>query len=143
MRVAILGSGNGGTAAAFEWAQAGHEVSLWDFEEFGENIAAIVASGHIEGRVKFEGTAPVRYAGHDLARAVDGADLVLIVGPAYAHEAMGEALRGHLSTEAAYCMLPSGCNGAVVLKKALGLDLRDDTYVIGETGTLPYGCRLV
>jgi len=143
MRVAILGSGNGGTAAAFEWAQAGHEVSLWDFEEFGENIAAIAASGHIEGRVKFEGTAPVRYAGHDLARAVDGADLVLVVGPAYAHEALGEALRGHLSTEAAYCMLPSGCNGAVVLKKALGLDLRDDTYVIGETGTLPYGCRLV
>ena len=96
MRVAILGSGNGGTAAAFEWAQAGHEVSLWDFEEFGENIAAIAASGHIEGRVKFEGTAPVRYAGHDLARAVDGADLVLVVGPAYAHEALGESLRGHL-----------------------------------------------
>lgn len=143
MRVAILGSGNGGTAAAFEWAAAGHEVALWDFERFGENIAAIAASGHIEGRVKFEGLAPVRYAGHDLARALEGAELVLIVGPAYAHEAMGEALRGHLSTEAAYCMLPSGCNGAVVLKQALGLDLRDDTYLIGETSTLPYGCRLV
>ena len=143
MRVAILGSGNGGTAAAFEWAAAGHEVAIWDFERFGENIAAIAASGHIEGRVKFEGLAPVRYAGHDLARALEGAELVLIVGPAYAHEAMGEALRGHLSTEAAYCMLPSGCNGAVVLKQALGLDLRDDTYLIGETSTLPYGCRLV
>lgn len=57
MRVAIMGSGNGATAAAFEWAQAGHEVSMWDFERFGENIAAISAAGHIEGRVKFEGTA--------------------------------------------------------------------------------------
>ena len=49
MRVAIMGSGNGGTAAAFEWAQAGHDVSMWDFERFDENIAAIAASGHIAG----------------------------------------------------------------------------------------------
>lgn len=143
MRVAIMGSGNGGTAAAFEWAQAGHEVSMWDFERFDANIAAIAASGHIEGRVKFEGTAPIRYAGHDLDRALDGARLVLVVGPAYAHEAMGEALRGRLSRDTVYCVLPSSCNGAVVLKQALGLDLMDDTYVVGETHTLPYGCRLV
>lgn len=143
MRITIMGSGNGATAAAFEWAAAGHQVSLWDFEEFGANIAAIAETGHIEGRVKFEGTAPVHYAGHDLDRALTDAELVLLVGPAYAHEAMGEALRGRLTTEAAYCMLPSACNGAVVLKRALGLDLRDDTYLIGETSTLPYGCRLV
>ena len=144
MRIAIMGSGNGATAAAFEWAEAGHQVSLWGLERFGAaNIAAIAASGTIEGRVKFEGTVPVHYAGHDLDRALDGAELVLLVGPAYAHEAMGEALRGRLTTEAAYCMLPSACNGAVVLKRALGLDLLDDTYLIGETGTLPYGCRLV
>ena len=143
MRVTIMGSGNGASAAAFEWAQAGHDVALWDFERFGENVAAIAAAGHIEGRVKFEGTAPIRYAGHDLDEALEGAELVLIVGPAYAHEAMGEALRGKLTTEAAYCLLPSACNGAVVLKQALGLDLMDDTYLIGETSTLPYGCRLV
>ena len=137
MRITIMGSGNGATAAAFEWAEAGHQVSLWDFEQFDANIAAIAASGMIEGRVG------IHYAGHDLDRALEGAELVLLVGPAYAHEAMGEALRGRLTTEAAYCMLPSACNGAVVLKRALGLDLLDDTYLIGETSTLPYGCRLV
>lgn len=143
MRVTIMGSGNGATAAAFEWAQAGHEVSMWDFERFGENVAAIAAAGHIEGRVKFEGTAEIRYAGHDLDRALEGAELVIIVGPAYAHEAMAEALRGKLNPDTAYCLLPSACNGAVVFKQTLGLDLMDDTYVIGETSTLPYGCRLV
>ncbi len=143
MRITIMGSGNGATAAAFEWAKAGHQVSLWDFERFDANIAAIAASGMIEGRVKFEGRVGIHYAGHDLDRALEGAELVLLVGPAYAHEAMGEALRGRLTTEAAYCMLPSACNGAVVLKRALGLDLLDDTYLIGETSTLPYGCRLV
>lgn len=143
MRITIMGSGNGATAAAFEWAAAGHQVSLWDFERFDANIAAIAASGTIEGRVKFEGRVGIHYAGHDLDRALEGAELVLLVGPAYAHEAMGEALRGRLTTEAAYCMLPSACNGAVVLKRSLGLDLLDDTYLIGETSTLPYGCRLV
>lgn len=54
MRIAIMGSGNGATAAAFEWAEAGHQVSLWDFERFDANIAAIGVQ-RIEGRVKFEG----------------------------------------------------------------------------------------
>ncbi|WP_432557568.1 NAD/NADP octopine/nopaline dehydrogenase family protein [Granulicoccus sp. GXG6511] len=143
MRVTIMGSGNGATAAAFEWAQAGHQVSMWDSRQFPDNIAAIARNGAIEGRVKFEGTAPIRYAGHDLDKALADTELVLIVGPAYAHEAMGEALRGRLTTDAAYCLLPSACNGAVVLKQALGLDLRDDTYLIGETSTLPYGCRVI
>ncbi|MDO5498178.1 MAG: NAD/NADP octopine/nopaline dehydrogenase family protein [Propionibacteriaceae bacterium] len=143
MRITIMGSGNGASAAAFEAAEAGHQVSVWDFEQFPDNIAAIAASKTIEGRVKFEGTAPIHYAGHDLDQALAGAELVLIVGPAYAHEAMGTALRGRLTTEASYCLLPSACNGAVVVKQALGLDLRDDTYVIGETSTLPYGCRVI
>lgn len=65
MRVTVLGSGNGGTAAAYEWAAAGHEVRLWDFPQFGVNVAAIAPSGVIEGRAKFAGTASVAYAGHD------------------------------------------------------------------------------
>lgn len=143
MRVTIMGSGNGATAAAYEWALNGHEVALWDFEQFDTNIAAIAGSGQIEGRVKFDGSVGVRYAGHDLDEALDAAELVLVVGPAYSHEAMGAALRRRLRAETAYCLLPSACAGAVVLKQALGLDLLDDTYVIGETSTLPYGCRLV
>lgn len=143
MRVTILGSGNGATAAAFEWASNGHEVAMWDFEDFPDNIAAIAERGHIEGRVKFEGTAPIRYAGHDLDEALAGADLVLLIGPAYATVPFGEALRGRLTPDMAVALVPGACNGAVVLKQTLGLDLHDDTYLIGETSTLPYGCRLV
>lgn len=143
MRITVLGSGNGGTAAAFDWASHGHEVALWDFPRFGENIAAIAAAGAIRGLVKFEGSAPVRYAGHDLDAALDGSDLTLIVAPAYAHEAIGAELRGRVHGGDVICVLPSACNGAIVVKRALGLDLADDSLVIGETHTLPYGCRLV
>ena len=143
MRVTILGSGNGATAAAFEWAQNGHEVAMWDLPEFPDNIDAIARSGRIEGRVKFEGTVPIRYAGHDLDAALDGAGLVLLVGPAYSTVAFGEALRGRTDPNVPIVLVPGACNGALVLKQTLGLDVLDDTYVIGETSTLPYGCRLV
>ena len=143
MRVTILGSGNGATAAAFEWASNGHEVAMWDFEGFPDNVAMIAERGSIEGRVKFEGTAPIRYAGHDLDAALEGTDLILLIGPAYSTVPFGEALRGRLRPDVPVVLVPGACNGALVLKRTLGLDLLDDTYVIGETSTLPYGCRLV
>jgi glycine/D-amino acid oxidase-like deaminating enzyme len=34
MRVAVLGAGNGGCGVAFDWAQHGHQVSLFNFPEF-------------------------------------------------------------------------------------------------------------
>ena len=41
MRVAVLGAGNGGLAAAFDFAQHGHEVSLYATPEFGTNVVAV------------------------------------------------------------------------------------------------------
>ena len=33
MKVAILGSGNGACAMAFEWARAGHDIYMYDLDE--------------------------------------------------------------------------------------------------------------
>ncbi|MEI2775806.1 MAG: NAD/NADP octopine/nopaline dehydrogenase family protein [Tetrasphaera sp.] len=143
MRVTILGSGNGASAAAFDWASHDHHVAMWDFPEFDTNIAAIAASGSLRCTGKLEGSAPIAYAGHDLAVALDGAELALLVGPAYATAAMGAALRPHLRPDLAVVALPGSCGGAFVLKEALGLDVRAERHLIGETQTLPYGTRLL
>ena len=45
MKVAVLGSGNGAHAIAFEWAQAGHEVAMFDFEEFSGTIEEVAERG--------------------------------------------------------------------------------------------------
>ena len=47
MRVAVLGAGNGGLASAFDFAQHGHEVSLYATPEFGTNVVAVDAAGGI------------------------------------------------------------------------------------------------
>lgn len=47
MKVAILGSGNGACAMAFEWARAGHDIYMFDFPQFDRQIKAIKAPGFI------------------------------------------------------------------------------------------------
>ncbi|WP_352418354.1 hypothetical protein [Proteiniborus sp.] len=51
MKIAVLGSGNGGCAVAFDWAQLGHDVYMFDFENFPTNIEAISKNNgiHSEG----------------------------------------------------------------------------------------------
>jgi opine dehydrogenase len=142
MRVAVLGAGNGGVAAAFDFAQHGHEVSLYATEEFGTNVVAVDRAGGITASGDLEGFAPVRYAGHDAAEAVSGAELVLLVGPAYSTEPHAAAAAPHLEEGTAVLICPGSCAGAIAFKRAAGLELDDQRIIVGETSTLPYAVRI-
>lgn len=142
MKVAVLGSGNGACAIAFEWAQAGHDVSMFDFDGFDDTIGAIAERGGLTSDGELEGFAPVAYAGHDIARVVPGAELVFAVGPAYSNAPFGEACRPHTHAGQIFVVCPGSCAGALVFKQALGLDLADDSVTVAETSTLPYAVRL-
>ncbi len=47
MNIAVLGSGNGGCAVAFDYAAHGHQVRLFDFEQFPETIKVVQNNGGI------------------------------------------------------------------------------------------------
>jgi opine dehydrogenase len=142
MRVAVLGAGNGGVASAFDFAQHGHEVALFATEEFGANVAAVDRAGGITATGDLEGFVPIRYAGHDASEALFGAELVLLVGPAYSTEPLAAAAAPHLTDGAAVLICPGSCAGAIAFKRAAGLELADQRYVVGETSTLPYAVRV-
>ncbi|MEI2786221.1 MAG: NAD/NADP octopine/nopaline dehydrogenase family protein [Candidatus Nanopelagicales bacterium] len=142
MKVSVLGSGNGGMAIAFEWSQAGHEVALFDFEQFGANIAAVAAAGGITSDGELEGFAPVAYSGHDIAVALKGAELVFAVGPAYSTAPFAVACKPHVSPGQVFVVCPGSCAGAIVFKQSLGLALDDGAVVVAETSTLPYAVRV-
>jgi opine dehydrogenase len=141
MRVAVLGAGNGGLASAFDFAQHGHEVSLYNVPEFGANLVAVQEAGGITATGDLEGFAPIRYAGHDAAEATAGADLVVLVGPAYSTEPLAVAVASHLADGMAVLVCPGSCAGAIAFKRAAGLALDDDRHTVGETSTLPYAVR--
>ena len=44
MKIAVLGSGNGAHAVAFDWAKEGHDVYMYDFPQFDKSISAIKAA---------------------------------------------------------------------------------------------------
>ena len=143
MRVAVLGAGNGGVASAFDFAQHGHDVALYAPPEFVDNVVAVDAAGGITSSGELEGFAPVRYSGTDAGEALDGAELVLLVGPAYATEALAAEAGPHLTEDMAVLICPGSCAGAIAFKRTVGLELEDPRSVVGETSTLPYAVRVI
>jgi len=143
MDVTVVGSGNGGLATAFDFALHGHTVRLFDTPHFPDHVAEVAASGGIHATGEIEGFAEVAYSGHDPATALDDADLVVLVGPAYSTHHQAEAVAPHLVSGQAVLICPASCAGAIAFKRAAGLALDDETITVGETSTLPYAVRIV
>jgi opine dehydrogenase len=143
MKIAVLGSGNGGCAVAFDCAAHGHQVSLFDFEQFPESIKAVKNNGGIHCEGELEGFQPVAYAGHDIEKTLDGADIIYAVGPAYSTKPFAETCRPHLKKGQTVIVCPSSCGGSIEFKNGAGLDLRGEEIVVAETSTLPYAVRLL
>ena len=91
MKITVLGAGAGGTAVAFDCASHGHDVRVFDFEQFPDNIATIAAQGGINAEGDISGFGPIAYSGHDIDDALQGAELIYVVGPAYSTEPFGES----------------------------------------------------
>jgi opine dehydrogenase len=142
MRVAVLGAGNGGLATAFDFAQHGHEVALHSAPEYGENVVAVKKAGGIRASGDLDGFAPIAYAGHDAGEAMAGAELVVLVGPAYATESQAAEAAPHLADGMAVLVCPGSTGGAIAFKRTAGLDLADERHAVGETSTLPYAVRV-
>src|SRR5262245_48957960 len=135
MRVAVLGAGNGGLASAFDFAQHGHEVTLYARPEYGEHVVAVAEAGGMPAKGQLEGFAPIRYAGHDAAEALDGAELVLVVGPAYATEPLAADAAPHLADGTAVLVCPGSCAGAIAFKRTIGMEPADERLIVGESHT--------
>lgn len=143
MNVAVLGSGNGGCALAFDFAQHGHRVSLFDFPEFPVNIQAVSVNGGIHAIGDLMGFAPVSYAGHDLARAIEEADLILLVGPAYSTREFALACRNDLKPGQVVIVCPGSSGGCLEFVHSAGINPREGKIIVAETSTLPYAVRAV
>jgi len=143
MYIAVLGSGNGGCAVAFDCAAHGHQVSLFDFEQFPESIKAVQNKGGIHCEGVLEGFQPVVSAGHEIEKALDGADIIYAVGPAYSTKPFAEVCKPYLKQGQIVIVCPSSCGGSIEFKNSAGLDLRDEDIVVAETSTLPYAVRLL
>jgi opine dehydrogenase len=143
MDVTVVGSGNGGLATAFDFAFHGHTVRLFDSRHFPDHVAEVETAGGIHATGALEGFAEIAYAGHGIEDALEGAELVVLVGPAYSTEHQAQVVAPHLVPGQAVLVCPASCAGAITFKRVAGLALDDETITVGETSTLPYAARIV
>ena len=141
MNVAVLGAGGGGLAVAYEWASQGHRVSLYAQRAHDHHLAPVRDRGGIEAEGLLEGFVRLHTVTSDIGEALDGVDVVLVVGPAYATEPLAADARGHLRPGMTVVVCPSSSVGSLAFKRAAGLELYDESIVVGETSTLPYAAR--
>ena len=142
MNVTVMGSGNGGLAVAYAWASRGHRVRLCAVPGHEDNIAAVAANGGITAEGLAEGFAPVEYCGTDVSKALDAAEAVFVVGPAFATENFAVGAGPSLRPGMVVIICPTSCVGSLVFKRGAGLDVHDERVIVGETNTLPYAARV-
>ena len=139
MKIAVLGGGHGAYAAAADLSHQGHEVRLW------RRDTAALAAVHAQGGIVLkdaEGTrcVPLALATGDIGAALAGAELVVVPGPATAHEDIGRAAAPHLR-DGQVVFLPPGSLGTLVMARLARAAGHTADVAWAETGTLPYLAR--
>ena len=127
MRIAVLGGGNGASAAAADLTEKGHEVRWWR-----RNSAALKSRLTLKDA---DGEREIAiHACPDIGEAVSGAELVFMPDPAFTQEDNANRLAPHLADDQVVFLAP-GTFGSYVMARRIGKG------VFAETGTLPWLTR--
>ncbi len=142
-RFAIIGAGNGGLTMAGDLYFRGYEVSgLYD--RFPEALAPVRERGGIEflGEV-MSGFAPMPKVTTDLGQAVRGADVVVVVVPAYAHDWVAAHLAPHLADGQIVMLTPGYPFGSLLFRSTLEAHGLRAAVDLCETNLILYATRIV
>ncbi len=116
--ICVIGAGNGGSAIAGDMTLAGHEVRLFEFPEYGDNLRPIIAKGGIKVTgIARTGFAKLARATFDLGEAVRGAEVIMVTTQALSHERVAKELAPHLAAGQAVVLWP-GSGGTLTVRKA-------------------------
>ncbi|QVL50130.1 MAG: NAD/NADP octopine/nopaline dehydrogenase family protein [Thiocapsa sp.] len=137
--IAVLGAGSGGLALAGSLARRGFGVRLWNRD--AERLQTLRDAGHIRLRGCLAADVPLPQCTTDLAEAVRGAALILVVTTADAHESIATRLAPLL--EAGQCILlcPGRTGGAIVVRATIARLPCARGILVAEAQSLVYACR--
>lgn len=133
--VAVLGGGNGAHAIAADLALQGHRVRMYYRTRKAPKVfetRQIRVSGVING------TASLELVTDNLKEAVTGADYIILITPAYAHETYAKLLKGLLLPSQLLLVLP----GAFAALQFRSCWEDNECPILLESNNLPYGTRM-
>lgn len=137
--IAVLGAGSGGLALAGVLASRGYEVRLWNRDATRlqplQKSGFIVLSGCISAEVR------LKLSTTDLAQAVCGANVILIVTTADAHEEIAVKLAPFLAAGQCLLLCPGRTGGAFLVQTVLTRFGCPSSVLVAEAQSLVYACR--
>ncbi len=140
-KIAILGAGNGGCAAAADLTLRGFEVRLFSRSE--KTLLPIMQRGGITlvegGEKKFAG---LFFVSPLIIPVVNGADLIIISAPAVAHEYLANSVAPHLSDGQIILLNPGHTGGCLHFAQLLRNAASPARVKLCETVTLTFICRM-
>jgi opine dehydrogenase len=136
---AVIGGGNGGQSLSGHLALMDFTVRLYDI--FPQTIEAIRSAGGIQVDGAVNGFGKIELATTDIAQAVDGADIVMIVAPAIAHREIAVNCAPHLADGQIIFIHPGATGGALEFNKVLLDQNCDKSITLAEAESLLYACR--
>ncbi len=138
MRVAVIGAGNGGYAMAAHLSAEGHEAVL--FSRTRSKLDAIGEQGGVAlSGLGHEGVFALADATDDVARAIDGAELVVSTVPGMVQREYVDLLVPQIAPDQALWFCP-GNSMSLVARPLLSAAGKGDVLLI-ESNTLTYAVR--
>jgi opine dehydrogenase len=139
--VAVVGAGHSGFGLAGDLALRGVRVHLYEHPAYEAAIAPVREAGGITVRgVVGEGVARPERVTSDAAEALAGATLVFVVVPAYAHDAMAEALAPHLHDDHVVVLMPGNAGGALAFRREV-VRQGGPAVTVAEAASFVFACK--
>lgn len=140
--VAVLGAGNGGCAAAADLGSRGFDVRLYN--RSAARLRPIADRGGLERTgATGDGFTELSVITTDLARAVSGADLVMLTVPVSSHPFFARELASLLHPDEVLFLNPGHMGGGLFMTHEIRrLTGRTDLRTC-EVSTLTYACRML
>jgi opine dehydrogenase len=138
--VTILGGGHGAHAMAGDLASRGFRVTLFEMPQFSGRLRDLLDTRRIQVSGVIQGTFELDRVTTDIDEAVEGARYILVVTPAFAHEAYARLLRGRIRRQQVVVTYP-GAFAALLFRRIFG-DGDGDGPVLADVNNLPYDARL-
>ena len=139
MNIAIIGGGNGARTMAADFTSRGMSVRLWEDPRFFEDLGEFARTRRQKVYGALNISAKIEMVTSDIHAALEGADFVCVVVPAFAYASIAKTIKGVIKKDQPLISYP-GAFASLVYKKELGEDARD---VMVDFCNLPYGTRVM
>ena len=139
--VAIIGAGNGGKAAAADLTLQGKRVLLFEFPEYGANLANLAKTRRLAVTGAIQGEAAIAKVTTDLTEAVAGADTIMVCTQALTHDRTARELAPLVTPEHLVILNPGSTGGALHFARVFREAGTAVLPRLVEFATLTYGAR--